>query len=224
MVNAIEVKPIDNPTVVAPTPLPRKRSTGNQTREERVMAERTNAMTPRTPQRVSSTESLVESPFGTLQRFADEMDNLFDDFGLGRGWMASRLGRNGIARASSVSTQAWAPHIDVYQQKNELVVRADLPGMKKDDVCIDVTDTDIAISGERRADQESEREGVYRSERVYGSFYRTIPLPEGAIADQAKATFDNGVLEIRMPAPPEQVTRGRRLEIGEKAGAKAEKK
>ena len=113
----------------------------------------------------------------------------------------------------------WAPEIEVTQQGNELVVRADLPGLKKDDVCIDVTDTDISISGERRQEEETQREGVYRSERSYGSFCRTIPLPEGAMADQAKATFKDGVLEIRMPAPP-QATRGRRLEIKEAAEAK----
>jgi HSP20 family protein len=100
-------------------------------------------------------------------------------------------------------------------EKDELVVRVDLPGMKKEDVCVDVTDNNITISGERQAEQETERGGVYRSERSYGSFCRTIPLPEGAITDQAKATFKDGVLEIRMPAPPEQVTRGRRLEISE---------
>jgi HSP20 family protein len=78
---------------------------------------------------------------------------------------------------------------------------------------IDITDEAIAISGERRQEQESENAGVYRSERSYGSFYRTIPLPRGAISDQAKATFKDGVLEIRVPAPPDQVTRGRRIEI-----------
>ena len=73
----------------------------------------------------------------------------------------------------------------------------------------------ITIQGERRSEHQEEREGVYRSERSYGSFYRVVPLPEGAMTDQAKATFNNGVLEITMPAPPEQVTRGRRLEISE---------
>ena len=94
-------------------------------------------------------------------------------------------------------------------------VKADLPGLKKEDVKIDITDDAITIQGERRSEHQEEREGVYRSERSYGSFYRVVPLPEGAMTDQAKATFNNGVLEITMPAPPEQVTRGRRLEISE---------
>jgi HSP20 family protein len=108
----------------------------------------------------------------------------------------------------------------VYQQNNEFVVHADLPGLKKEDVTIDVTDNDLTISGERRQEHETDRGGVYRSERTYGSFYRTIPLPDGAMADQAKATFKDGVLEIRMPAPPEQVTRGRRLEIKDASESK----
>jgi HSP20 family protein len=107
----------------------------------------------------------------------------------------------------------WTPQIEVTQRSNELIVRADLPGMNKDDVKVDVTEDAIVIQGERRREHEEERGGVYRSERSYGSFYRAIPLPEGAITDQAKATFKDGVLEIKLPAPPEQVTQGRRLEI-----------
>jgi HSP20 family protein len=80
-------------------------------------------------------------------------------------------------------------------------------------VKVDVTDVAITIQGERRREHEEDREGYYRSERSYGSFYRTVPLPDGAMTDQAKATFKDGVLEIRMPAPPEQVTRGRRRAV-----------
>jgi len=108
----------------------------------------------------------------------------------------------------------------VTQQNNELVVRADLPGLKKEDISVDVTDNEITISGERRKEQDTEQGGVYRSERSYGSFARTIRLPEGTMSDQAKASFKDGVLEIRMPTPPEQVTRGRRLEIKESTDPK----
>jgi HSP20 family protein len=142
--------------------------------------------------------------------FADELERMFDDFGFGRGWLGralfSRPHRQG-------AVETWSPQIELSQQYNELVVRADLPGLKKDDVNIDITDEAVTISGERKQEQESESAGVYRSERSYGSFYRTIPLPRGAISDQAKATFKDGVLEIRVPAPPDQVSRGRRIEI-----------
>ena len=154
------------------------------------------------------------NPWGTLQQLTDEMDRMFGgDFGFGRRWMGSPLARTSGA-------ELWAPQIDVFQRNNELVVKTDLPGLKKEDVKIDITDDAITIQGERRSEHQEEREGVYRSERSYGSFYRVVPLPEGAMTDQAKATFNNGVLEITMPAPPEQVTRGRRLEIKEGTEAK----
>jgi HSP20 family protein len=147
-----------------------------------------------------------------LERFADEVDRMFDEFGLGRGW---GLGRKWGRATPAAESAMWTPRIDVSQRNNELVIRADLPGMNKDDVKVDVTDDGIVIQGERRREHEEEKGGIYRSERSYGSFYRAIPLPEGAITDQAKASFKDGVLEITMPAPPEQVTRGRRIEISE---------
>jgi HSP20 family protein len=184
------------------------------------MAERTTEIAARERQAVSRREPLrAASPFRMLERFADEMDNLFEDFGLGRSWLGPRFGRQWLSPSSRMRMDLWAPEIEVTQQASELVIRADLPGMNREDVCVDVTDTDISISGDRRQEEEVERGGVYRSERSYGSFCRTIPLPEGTMADQAKATFKDGVLEIRIPAPP-QATRGRRLEIKEAADAK----
>jgi len=157
-------------------------------------------------------------PAGFIERFADEMDRIFDDFGLGR----SRVPRFGSSwlTSSGPAMDLWSPNVEIFQRSSELVVRADLPGLSKDDVKVDVTDEAITIQGERRREHEDERGGVYRSERSYGSFQRVIALPEGAITDQAKATFRDGVLEITMPAPPDQVTRGRRLEITEGASAK----
>jgi HSP20 family protein len=184
------------------------------------MAEKTTDVISRNRERLARREPLgsVDSPFSMLERFADEVDRVFDQFGLGRSWIAPRQRGRWFTPLSGI--EAWAPDVEVYQRNNDLVVRADLPGMKKDDVSIDVTDGALTISGERRQEQETDRGGVYRSERSYGSFCRTIPLPEGAIADQAKATFKDGVLEVTMPAPPEQVTRGRRLEIKEGADEK----
>jgi HSP20 family protein len=109
----------------------------------------------------------------------------------------------------------WTPELEIFHRNSELVIRADLPGLTKDDVKVDVSDNQVIIEGERQRQHEEEREGVFRSERSYGRFYRAIPLPEGVIADQAKATFKNGVLEVTIPAPPEQARRGRRLEISE---------
>ena len=161
----------------------------------------------------------IGSPFRMLERFADEMDRVFDDFGFGRGRLSPRLGF-GWPRPLISRTEGWLPDVDMLQRNNELVIRADLPGLSKDDVKVDVTEDAVTIQGERKREHEEEKGGVYRSERSYGSFSRMIALPEGAITDQAKASFKDGVLEITMPAPPEAVRRGRKLEITEAATSK----
>jgi HSP20 family protein len=140
-----------------------------------------------------------------MQRMADEMDQLFDDFGFGRRWLRPSWRETGA--------ELWAPQVEVFQKNHELTIRADLPGLKREDVTVDITDNDVTIQGERKHEKEEEREGYYRSERGYGGFCRVIPLPEGAISEQAKANFKDGVLEITMPAPP--ASKGRRLEIAE---------
>jgi len=175
------------------------------------MAERQTSITPtREERRLVRHEPFGTwgaSPFRALQRFADEVDRMFDD--VGRRWTGLPAWRG------RTSSYAWAPEIDIFQKNNELTIRADLPGLKRDEVTVDITDDAVTIQGERRHESEEEREGFYRSERSYGSFYRVVPLPEGAITEQAKAHFRDGVLEITMPAPP--TAKGRRVEITEGA-------
>jgi len=181
------------------------------------MAEKTADIAPRQQRAIGRRETGYSSPFRMLEQFTDEMDRLFDDFGFGRA-----LGSRSLSpwRSGRNEWQTWMPEIEVFHRNNELVVRADLPGLTKDDVKVDVTDDRLIIQGERKREQTEEREGVYRSERSYGSFSRMIPLPEGTMADEAKASFKDGVLEITMPAPPAHLARGRRLEISEGAAAK----
>jgi HSP20 family protein len=175
------------------------------------MAERHTAMTPKREERSLTTRGdWGISPFRAFQRMADQVDRIFEDFGLGRRWQSP------LRRETSIDS--WAPDIDVFQRNNELTIRADLPGLNREDVTVDIAEDAVTIQGERKHEHEEEREGYYRSERSYGSFYRVIPLPQGAIADQAKATFKDGVLEVTMPAPP--ASKGRRLEIGEGAAKK----
>ena len=161
---------------------------------------------------------LLMSPFVLLQRFfSDNLTSFFDDLtGRGASSAAPRAGDGGAI--------AWMPRIDVLQRGNEFVVRADLPGMNPDDISVEISDDAITISGQRQQEHVEENGSVYRFERTYGSFFREIPLPQGAIADQAKASFKDGVLEITVPAPPEQVSRGRRLEIDRGEGTKTTNK
>jgi len=103
-------------------------------------------------------------------------------------------------------------------------VRADLPGLTKDDVKVEVADNAITIEGERKGEKEEKGEGFYRSERSYGKFYRRLPVPEGANAGNATATFNNGVLEITMPAAKHLEQKSRRLEISEGRHTQAKRK
>ena len=164
-------------------------------------AKDTNVAPAKVPQ-AGKHETAAVSPFRTLERFADEVTRVFDDFGLTHGFPR-------VPASGELIT--WAPRVDVTQHAEELVIRVDLPGMDKNDVKVNIAEDAITIHGERHRAQEEERDGVFRSERNYGAFYRTIALPAGTMTDQAKASFKNGVLEIRMPAAPS--AEGRTLEI-----------
>lgn len=156
-------------------------------------------------------EALWRDPFAAFFGGRDPFAAFWEPFGLAT--------RDRWPFRSERESGMWSPQIETFQRGNEFIVRADLPGLSKDDVKVDLTEDSITLQGERREEHEEDREGYYRSERTYGSFYRVVPLPEGAIADSAKAQFNNGVLEIVLQAPPKEVSRGRRLEISEsKAG------
>jgi HSP20 family protein len=89
----------------------------------------------------------------------------------------------------------------VTQSGNNLIIRADLPGLSESDVTIEATNEGLILEGERKREETKEEGGVYRSERVYGHFRRFISLPENAKIDQAQANFKNGVLEVTVPVP-----------------------
>jgi HSP20 family protein len=156
------------------------------------------------------------SPFAFMRRFSEEMDRLFEDFRLGGGLLAPTFGRE-LGGAGSAGGALWSPQVEVFEREGQLVVRADLPGMTKDDINVEINDDALVIRGERRSEREEDEEGYYRTERSYGSFYRSIPLPEGVDAEDANATFRNGVLEVTMPAPERAEQQRRRLEIREGA-------
>ncbi|HET8877550.1 MAG TPA: Hsp20/alpha crystallin family protein [Casimicrobiaceae bacterium] len=159
-------------------------------------------------------------PFSVMRRISDEMDRLFENFGMGRGLFQGEPEQGRAWDAGGYGAGApsmWSPHIEVCERSGKLLIQADLPGMKRDDVHVRIEDDEVIIQGERRQEQAQDESGYYRSERSYGSFYRTIPLPEGTNAESASATFKDGVLEIEIDAPrPQQ--RGRTLEIRD-AGA-----
>ena len=101
---------------------------------------------------------------------------------------------------SSARMSSW-PRIEVFERDQTLVVRAELPGLEREDVRVRVQDDSLMIEGERRSDMESRREGYYESEWSYGRFSRRIPLPAGADPDQVRAQFRNGILEVTVGLP-----------------------
>jgi HSP20 family protein len=156
------------------------------------------------------------SPFSVMRQGIDEMERLLGQFGWGRGssspstWAA---GGRGLMSQMARQMGDWSPAIDAFQRGSEFVIRAEVPGMSRQDLTIEAGDDSLTIHGERKREFEEDREGVFWSERSYGSFTRVIPLPPGAITESAKATFNNGILEIVMPAPTAEERRGRRIDI-----------
>jgi HSP20 family protein len=159
-------------------------------------------------------------PFSIMRRISDEMDRFFENFGMGRSLFPSQQ-QGGYEQDPYGSGQGipsmWSPHIEVCERNGKLLIQADLPGLKRDDINVRVEQDAVIIQGQRQQQQTSNQSGYYRSERSYGSFYRTIPLPEGVNAESASATFRDGVLEIELDAPRQQ-QRGRTLEIRDSTG------
>jgi HSP20 family protein len=158
------------------------------------------------------------SPSALMRRFAHEMDELFEDFGLRSRFRMPRFltrGHELLRREAGFIPADWSPRVDIVERDGRFLVRADLPGLSKDDIKVDVTDDVLTIQGERKHEAKKEREGYYYSECSYGSFFRAIPLPEGADASKATADFDKGVLEVAVPTPPKPAPKAQRLEIKE---------
>jgi len=160
---------------------------------------------------------LAATPVDFMKRFGEEMDRLFGEFGFGRGWLPPNIER-------AFGEGLWAPQVEMFERDGQLVVRADLPGLTRDDVNVEMNDDGITIEGERHSEQEENREGLYRSERSYGKFYRRLPLPEGVKPENATATFQNGVLEITMDAPKHAPLKAKRIEIRDETHAQAKRK
>ena len=151
-------------------------------------------------------------PFGLLRQMTSELDRVFDE----PFWRSLRRPFQPVASGARMT---WLPEIDVFEKDNRLVTKVDLPGMKKEDVNVEVTDGHLAISGQRKSEVEEKNDAFYRCEREYGSFYRAVPLPDGVKVEDVKATFSDGVLEVSMPLPAKPEAKVRTVEIQESAKA-----
>ena len=134
-----------------------------------------------------------------------EMNRLFNTF------FDSPTTGNGVRR--------WIPAMDLVETDDHFVLKADLPGLNEGDVSIEVEDKVLTVSGERKSEHEDKREGYYRVERSFGSFRRTLTLPEGVDPEAVSATCDKGVLEVRIPKPEARKPRRVAIQVGDKPAA-----
>ena len=138
-------------------------------------------------------------PFRELRSLQDEMTRLFT------GTMPATAGREDMLHGE------WSPRVDVFEDKDHLVLEAELPGMTRDDFDLTIENNVITLSGERKFEKKTSEGNYHRVERSYGSFTRSFTLPQTVSADGAKAEFQNGVLHVTLPKREE--TKARKIEV-----------
>lgn len=144
-------------------------------------------------------------PVRELQSIQQEMNRLF----------GAAFDSQGGSATTSTGARAWIPAMDLVEEDEQFVLRADLPGVQEEDVNVELQDNVLTISGERKSDHGHRGEGYYRIERAVGTFSRSLTLPEGIDSDSIKASFNNGVLEVRVPKPEERKPRRVAINVGE---------
>jgi HSP20 family protein len=144
-------------------------------------------------------------PARELQSIQQEMNRLFGTF------FDSPTG------AGNGGSRRWIPAMDLVEEGDHYVLRADLPGVSEGDVKVELEDNVLTISGERKSEHEERKDGFYRVERASGAFSRSLTLPEGTDPDSIQAHFEKGVLEVRVPKPEERKPRRVEINVGETA-------
>jgi HSP20 family protein len=146
-------------------------------------------------------ESTLGFPF--FNRLSRDFDAMFNRFGFERPFFENM-------------PTVWNPEMEIFTKEGNFCVKLDVPGMKKEDITVEVAEDHLVLRGERKQEKEEKKEGFYKTERTYGSFYRAVPLPEGVNPELAKATMHDGVLEVAMPMAKVEEKK-RKLEIAEPA-------
>ena len=165
------------------------------------MATNTPVKTATTP--FKPVTAFWDAPFGfpLFHRLSKEIDTMFDRFGM-------------EYPNFEKTVPGWNPELEMFTKDNEFYVKLDVPGMNKEDMTVEVDDNHLVLRGERKQEKEEKKEGYFKTERSYGSFYRAVPLPEGVKPELAKAAMHEGVLTITMPMMKVE-EKMRKLEIGE---------
>jgi HSP20 family protein len=128
------------------------------------------------------------TPMGNLQSFQDEMNRMFNQFF-----------RGGTGEEAGWGVRTWTPPVDIYETDDALILKAELPGVSKDDVSIEIHQNTLILRGQRKHEAEVKEENYHRVERAYGSFQRSFMLPTLVDQEHVQATYKDGVLELRLP-------------------------
>jgi len=147
-------------------------------------------------------------PVRELTSLQNEMNRLFNTF------FDTPTTGNGTA-----TPRRWIPAMDLVETDDHFILKADLPGLAQEDVNLEVDDNVLTVSGERKAEHEDRREGYVRVERSYGAFRRSLTLPDGVDPEGVSASFDKGVLEVRIPKPEERQPRRVAIQVGDRPAA-----
>jgi HSP20 family protein len=142
-------------------------------------------------------------PVRELSSLQNDMNRLFNTF-----FDTTTPGNGGSV------PRRWIPAMDLVETDDHFVLKADLPGLSDEDVSIDVEGDVLTVSGERKAEHEDRREGYVRVERPFGAFRRSLTLPEGVDPEAVSASFDRGVLEVRIPKPEQRKPRRVAIQVG----------
>jgi HSP20 family protein len=150
-------------------------------------------------------------PLREMATLQNEMNRLFGTF--------FDTPAGGGTVPSGTAVRRWLPAMDLVETDDHFVLRADLPGLDEDDVRVELEDNVLTVAGERRADHEEKAEGFFRVERASGTFSRSLTLPEGIDPEAISATFDKGVLEVRIAKPEERKPRRVAIKVGDTPAA-----
>ncbi|NPA53881.1 MAG: Hsp20/alpha crystallin family protein [Aquificae bacterium] len=131
--------------------------------------------------------AFIWNPFRELARIEQELNKVFSEI------------VPTTTAAEVAQAQVWAPRVDVYEKDNKIIIEAEIPGAKKEDIEVIIKDNAVVIKGEVKKEEEKKEGNFYKSERFYGVFERVIPLPAEVKPEEAKATFENGILKLEIP-------------------------
>ncbi len=158
-------------------------------------------MTRKESKDIARVEPRFFSPFEEMEKFFEEV------------WRRPFSVFTSLMPRLKTETDIIAPAVDIYEEGDDLVLKAELPGLNKEDIEVKITEDYITISGEKKKEEKIEEKNYYRYERSYGTFSRTFRLPVEVQTDKAKAKFENGLLEIRIPKSEAAKTKERKLQI-----------